>query len=447
MSDNTAANTEPGLEWIENRLVPAIFYLGAAVAVVMAGMDTGFSLDELASWELVLAVAVAVPAVFLLTVSLFGLVTYFVFLPSITHDAHLFSRAHGTHLIHPLTTSVLLGITAMCLVTGSAAAWAVWAVLVPVYIVQTVLIVKRVREENPVNGNSDAQAGTLVFVLNLILGAEVVTFAGGAKALPPWRIDTLPEDTWIVDIRTKPEFHWNRLQGAENYPWGVGLAEAAQDRLKDRPVLITCLSGHRSPSVAVMMRKLGFKTVYNLNWGLLYLILLQRGQKQEGAFALTRPHRDPNRRGEDIKGITVGYIALQGIILVLAPVEHILGNVQVSATQQVLGALLALGGLSLGVLSFRALGRNFRFFAAPRRSGTLVTSGIYSRIRHPMYTGVITMFAGYVLFWGSLLSVPLWLAFSILYMIKSVKEERILMDRFPDYREYKNRTWRFFPLV
>jgi len=447
MSDNTAVITDTRLEWIENRLLPAVFYLGAAMAVAVVALDTGFLPGGLASWQVVLAVVVAVPAVFLLTVSLFGLVTYFVFLPSITRDTHLFARAHGTYLVHPLTTSVLLGMAAMCLLAGSGAAWAVWTLLLVIYVVQTTLIVKRVRAENSANGTSEAWTSTLMFVLNLILGAEVVTFAAGAKALPPWRLRTLPQDTWVVDVRTKPEFHWNRLQGAESYPWGVGLAEAAQTKSKDRPVLVICLSGHRSPSVAVMIRKLGFKTVYNLNWGILYLILLQRGQKQEGPFALTRPHRDPNRRGEDIKGITIGYITLQGIILILAPIEHIVRNVQVSVIQQVLGGLLALGGLLLAVLSFRALGRNFRILAAPRRSGTLVTSGIYSRIRHPMYTGVIIMFAGYVLFWGSFLSVPLWLAFSVLYVIKSIKEERILMDWFPDYGEYKKRTWRFMPLL
>jgi protein-S-isoprenylcysteine O-methyltransferase Ste14 len=101
----------------------------------------------------------------------------------------------------------------------------------------------------------------------------------------------------------------------------------------------------------------------------------------------------------------------------------------------------------LVVLSYRALGKNFRVFAAPRRNGKLITSGLYTRVRHPMYTGAILMMGGWVLFFGSLWSVPLWLAFSILYFVKSVKEERILNNRFPEYGEYRKRTWAFLPYI
>jgi len=187
--------------------------------------------------------------------------------------------------------------------------------------------------------------------------------------------------------------------------------------------------------------------VYNLNWGLLYLILLERGRKREGLFALTRPHRDPNRRGRDFKGISVGYIALEGIILVLAPIEHFVRLVQVPLVQLIVGAILVVTGLGMALLSYRALGRNFRIYAAPRRSGTLVQSGIYAWVRHPMYTGVIIMFAGYWLFWGSLLSIPLWLAFSILYVVKAAKEEQVLIERFPEYEEYRKHTGRFLPFL
>jgi protein-S-isoprenylcysteine O-methyltransferase Ste14 len=64
-----------------------------------------------------------------------------------------------------------------------------------------------------------------------------------------------------------------------------------------------------------------------------------------------------------------------------------------------------------------------------------------------MYTGAILMMGGWVLFFGSLWSAPLWLAFSILYWVKSVKEERILNDRFPEYGEYRKRTWAFLPYI
>lgn len=368
-------------------------------------------------------------------------------MPSITHDGHLFSRVHGTHLIHPVTTSILLGLAALCIYTGSMLAWATWAVFLAIYLLQTTLILKRVSEENRVNSLEGPSAGKSLLLLNLILGGELVTVAAGAKPLPPWRLDTLPQDTWIVDVRTKPEFYWNRLQAAENYPWGSGVIEAAKDKSKERPVLVACFSGHRSPAVAVMLRKLGFRTVYNLNWGILYLILLERGKKNTGPFSLTRPHRDPQRRGEDFRGISVGYITFALLTLIVAPLEHVFEPTVVSALQQIIGALLGLGGLLLGLLSFRALGRNFRVFAAPRRSGTLITSGVYAKVRHPMYTGVIMSLGGYTLYFGSLWAFPFWLGCTIFYLIKVVKEERLLVEHYPEYENYRKRSWRLVPFI
>jgi protein-S-isoprenylcysteine O-methyltransferase Ste14/rhodanese-related sulfurtransferase len=396
---------------------------------------------------MILALAAAIPAGFLLIFSTFGLVSYFIFIPSIAHDGHLFSQVHGTHLIHPLTTAIVLGLAALCIYTGSLPAWAAWAVLLVIYLLQTAVILRRVSEEHLANGLDGPGAGKFILLLNLILGGELVTVAAGAKPLRPWRLDTLPEDTWIVDVRTKPEFHWNRLQAAENYPWGAGVIEAAKDIPKERPVLVTCFSGHRSPAVAVMLRRLGFKTVYNLNWGLLYLILLERGKKTTGPFSLTRPHRDPQRRGEDFKGISVGYITCAALTLICAPLEQALRATTVSEAQQIIGAALGVGGLLIGFLSFRALGRNFRVFAAPRRSGTLITSGVYAKVRHPMYTAVITSLGGYALYFGSLWAFPFWLGCTILYIIKAVKEERLLAEHYPEYEEYRRSSWRFIPFI
>lgn len=399
------------------------------------------------AFELVCLIVIAVPGVFLFTVSLGSLICYFIFIPSITHDGHLFSQVHGTQIIHPLTTAFVLGLAALCIFTGSTAAWLITAIAAGLYVLHTIFIVRRVRREHLMNSLNGPGTGTFFLLLHLILGTEVVTVAGGARPLAPWKLGSLPDDTWIVDVRTKPEFYWNRLQGAESFPWGVGVIEAARDKPKDRPVLVTCFSGHRSPAVAVVLRKLGFETVYNLNWGILYLVLLERGRRSEGRFSLTRPHRDPHRRGEDVKGISVGYILCQVLILIIAPMEQALRQVHVSTVQQIIGGAMGLFGLVIALMSFRALGRNFRVFAAPRRSGTLVTTGIYSSIRHPMYTGAILMFLGYLLYFGSLFSVPLWLTFTVLYVVKSVKEERILADRFPEYDEYRKHTWKFLPYV
>ncbi len=429
----------------ESRLFVAVIYTIAALVIVLVAVTTGFELRELNTVELVLVLIVFIPAGFLLIFSLFELVTYFIFIPSISKDAHVFSRVHSTHLIHPLTTAIVLGLAGLCILTGSTSAWIAWGLLLVLYLFQTAIIISRIRREHLTNGWIGP--GSFLLFLHLIVGGELVTLAAGARPLSPWKLDSLPDNTWIVDVRTKPEFYWNRLEGAENYPWGAGVVEAAAAKPKDIPVLVSCLSGHRSPSVALMIRRLGFKTVYNLNWGILYLILLERGRKTTGPFSLTRPHRDPDRRGEDLKPITYGYVSLALLSLIVAPIEAAYWPSDVSILQQIIGAVLGLGGLALGLLSFKALGRNFRVFGAPRRSGTLITTGIYCYIRHPMYIGVILAVGGYVLAFGSLFAIPLWLGVTVFYIVKAVKEERLLTDKFPEYEEYRKKTWKFIPYV
>ena len=430
----------------ESRLLPAMVYVMAGVCLVVTLLDKPETVFEPSTPRVLIAVFIAAAAFFVFCISFFGLVTYLVFLPSFSRDSHLFNRVHSTQMLHPLTTSVVLSLLSLCLFCGSLWGWMVWCFTLALYLLHTALILWSVLQEHQ-GSDGSLDNSFFLLLLNLVFGAEIVTLAGGAKPLAPWQLKDLPADTWIVDVRTKPEFHWNRMQGAENFPWGGGVVEAAGTKSRDCPVLVTCLSGHRSPAVAVFLRKLGFRTVYNLHWGLIYLMILQRGKKSHGPFSLTRPHRDPNRRGEDLRHISISYVLLQLCILVIAPVEYSIRMPHVSGLQQTVAVLIGIGGLTLGWLSFRALGKNFRVYAAPRRSGTLITHGVYSKIRHPMYTAASAMFVGYWLFFDSLFSIPLWLAFTILYVVKSIREERILSDHYPGYDAYVSRTWRFIPYV
>ena len=42
-----------------------------------------------------------------------------------------------------------------------------------------------------------------------------------------------------------------------------------QDKKLDEPVVIICMTGHRSPIVAHQLKKHGYNRVYNLTWGML----------------------------------------------------------------------------------------------------------------------------------------------------------------------------------
>ncbi len=73
--------------------------------------------------------------------------------------------------------------------------------------------------------------------------------------------------------------------------------------------------------------------------------------------------------------------------------------------------------------------------------GDLMTKGIYSKIRHPMYLGFILWLAGNALFTGSAYSLALALPFIALVLVWRRLEEIELVKRFTGYGEYKKSTW------
>jgi len=72
--------------------------------------------------------------------------------------------------------------------------------------------------------------------------------------------------------------------------------------------------------------------------------------------------------------------------------------------------------------------------------GVLITKGIYSKIRHPMYLGFICWLIGFPIIFGALFSFLLSLLFIANVLFWRSLEEIELEKRFPDYREYKKTT-------
>ena len=98
-------------------------------------------------------------------------------------------------------------------------------------------------------------------------------------------------------------------------------------------------------------------------------------------------------------------------------------------------------GFALVVLSLIDLGSDsLSPFPAPTKTGNLKTKGIYQQLRHPMYTGLLTIMLGLSLWTNS--ADRLLLTALLLYVIdiKSEKEEAFLLQEFPfEYPKYKVR--------
>lgn len=91
------------------------------------------------------------------------------------------------------------------------------------------------------------------------------------------------------------------------------------------------------------------------------------------------------------------------------------------------------------------LGSNLTALPAPRPEARLVETGIYSRVRHPIYAGVIGVAVGWALFVVSLPALVVALLLAAWLDLKSRREEVWLVAHHAGYDAYRRRTARFVP--
>lgn len=110
-----------------------------------------------------------------------------------------------------------------------------------------------------------------------------------------------------------------------------------------------------------------------------------------------------------------------------------------------LGGLLVGGGLLLFVLALVELRRHRTTVIPHREAERLVTTGIFSRSRNPIYLGDVLILAGLILYWDAVLSLPL--VPILLWLLERrfvLPEEDRLRRRFrADFARYEGRTRRW----
>jgi protein-S-isoprenylcysteine O-methyltransferase Ste14 len=176
-----------------------------------------------------------------------------------------------------------------------------------------------------------------------------------------------------------------------------------------------------------------------------------------GWFLIRFPHdrrsrRTPKRWRSDRSRESV-LMAISAAGLGVLPSIYVISNAPQFANytfrpwQGWIGAAVFAATLWLFRRTHQDLGRNWSVTLEVREQHTLVTNGVYSRVRHPMYSA----------FWlwavAQALLLPNWIAgpaglvgFGTLFFLRVRREEALMMETFGDeYRRYMARTSRILP--
>ena len=79
---------------------------------------------------------------------------------------------------------------------------------------------------------------------------------------------------------------------------------------------------------------------------------------------------------------------------------------------------------------------------------TVVSTGLYGIVRHPMYSATVVLFLAMPLVLGSLISFVVFLAYPLLIAKRIRNEEQVLEEGLPGYREYKEKVrWHMIPYI
>jgi protein-S-isoprenylcysteine O-methyltransferase Ste14 len=146
------------------------------------------------------------------------------------------------------------------------------------------------------------------------------------------------------------------------------------------------------------------------------------------------------------------WLAGQGVLFVLAFIVvpstgGWFGRFDVPGARPVGWAIFGLGAV-IGLAAMLRLGRQLAPQPSPVRDGTLIESGPYAVMRHPIYLGVLLLISGSVIRVPSVAGLLVIVVSAVFFDRKSAYEETLLAVAYPGYEDYRERVrWKLLPGV
>jgi protein-S-isoprenylcysteine O-methyltransferase Ste14 len=154
----------------------------------------------------------------------------------------------------------------------------------------------------------------------------------------------------------------------------------------------------------------------------------------------------------DEKGRLYGFLqttllCLFAIAVLFGPRNSSLSSMFLFGTSSIAGAVLSALGVVLILVAIVTIRRAVQIAPQPKEGASLVTTGVYRRFRHPIYTGIVLVVIGLFLRQPTLLTAVAGTVVIAFLAIKVRFEEKLLMARYREYAQYKSQTWGIVPWI
>jgi protein-S-isoprenylcysteine O-methyltransferase Ste14 len=149
-----------------------------------------------------------------------------------------------------------------------------------------------------------------------------------------------------------------------------------------------------------------------------------------------------------------GYMLLLAVGAILVAVPSlpwgVLGGrfVDNSTATAISGVVLLVIGLAFSVWARVHLGANWSARVTVKRDHTLIRSGPYALVRHPIYTGLLVAIAGTALLIGEWRALVGFVFFAASFFVKLRREEEWMSELFgAEYAAYRSEVAAIIPFV
>jgi len=147
---------------------------------------------------------------------------------------------------------------------------------------------------------------------------------------------------------------------------------------------------------------------------------------------------------------TLGFLNIvPTVIYIVAPEQLSWAALPLPAGWRWVGVGMGLVGIFLLFWVHHTLGKNFSVPGVMKEKQSLITTGPYRWVRHPMYTALFLVTIVYFLISANWFIGVVWIGWIVGTVASMIRdEEAVLIEKFGDeYRAYVQRTGRFLPRI